>query len=331
MGKTLFRLVTLSGAAFALLSLSLRPAYAWNGRGHEAVAALAYAQLTPAAKKAVEGILAADPRHRTLAQASVWPDQIRHDDSVPQADKHPARHYVDIPYTDGQAAPPPNTAALLGDPETVTAGIRLYAADLGSPATTDPQRRADDLSWLVHLVGDVHQPLHCTTRITAAEPLPAGDKGGNAYRIDAAVREPDGTVGHANNLHAFWDLAPDLSPTATTSDALAAELQASHPAALYPGILGARPADADGWALESYAFESFVYSTPEGKGVSPQYAATTYAITTDRLARAGYRLAAVLNGLFAAPAVRSESPVAGTTLPPCRAAEISLPPAAAGP
>lgn len=294
----------LSALCAAALALSLGPARAWNGRGHEAVAALAYTQLTPAARKAVDGILAADPRHRTLAQASVWPDQIRHDDTVPQADKHAARHYVDIPYTEGRAAPPPDTAALFSDPETVTAGIRLYAADLGSPAATDPQRRADDLSWLVHLVGDVHQPLHCATRVTAAEPLPAGDKGGNAYHIDAAVRNPDGTLGHANNLHAFWDLAPDLSPTATTSDALAAELQTSHPAALYPGILSARPADAAAWALESYAYEPFVYSTPEGKDVSPQYAATAYAITTDRLSRAGYRLAALLNGLFAAPAAK---------------------------
>ena len=273
----------------------------WNQRGHEAVAALAYAQLTPAAKKAVDGILAADPRHRTLAQASAWPDQIRRDDTFPQADKHPARHYVDIPYRDGQTVVPP-TDALFADPETATAAIKLYAADLASPAATDPQRRADDLSWLIHVVGDIHQPLHATTRVTNDHPLPAGDKGGNDYLIDAADRKPDGTPGHASNLHAYWDAAPDLSPTSTTSDALAAELSASHPAALYPGILGSRPADADQWALESYAYEPFVYSASEGKDVTPQYAATAYAIASDRLARAGYRLAAVLNGLFGDPA-----------------------------
>ena len=47
-------------------------------------------------------------------------------------------------------------AALLADPETVTAGIKLYAGELASPATTDAGRRADDLSWLIHLVDDVH-------------------------------------------------------------------------------------------------------------------------------------------------------------------------------
>lgn len=301
MTRTRLKLSALSAASLALLATPLHPACAWNGRGHEAVADMAYAHLTPAAKKAVDAILAADPRHRTLAGASTWPDQIRRDDTFPQADKHPARHYVDIPYSDGQTAPPPTTA-LFADPETATAAIKFYAADLVSPATTDPQRRADDLSWLIHVVGDVHQPLHATTRVTAADSLPAGDKGGNDYHIDAADRKPDGTPGHAGNLHSYWDSAPDLSPTATTSDALAAELQAAHPAALYPGILTAKPGDADSWALESYAYEPFVYSTPEGKDVTPQYAATTYAITSDRLARAGYRLAAVLNGIFGASA-----------------------------
>ena len=295
------KLSVLCAAGFSLLAITGSPACAWNGRGHEAVAALAYAQLTPAAKKAVDAILAADPRHRTLALASTWPDAIRRDDAFPQADKHPARHYVDIPYVDGQAATPP-TSALFADPETATSAIKFYAADLASPATTDPQRRADDLSWLIHVVGDIHQPLHAATRVTTADPLPAGDKGGNDYHIDAADRQPDGTPGHANNLHAYWDAAPDLSPTSTTSDALAAELQQSHPAALYPGILNAKPADADQWALESYAYEPFVYSTPEGKDVTPQYAAAAYAIASDRLARAGYRLAAVLNGLLGDPA-----------------------------
>ncbi len=301
MKNTPLSLLAFCASTLFLLTLPQRPACAWNGRGHEAVAALAYSQLTPAARKAVDGILAADPRHRTLAQASVWPDQLRHDATIPRADKHAARHYVDIPYTDGQAAPP-STAALFRAPETVTAGIKLYAADLGSAAAAEPLRRADDLSWLVHLVGDVHQPLHCCTRVTVADPLPVGDKGGNDYHIDAADREPDGTPGHAKNLHVYWDLAPDMSPLSTTSDALAAELGATHPAALYPGILGARPADADTWALESYAYEPFVYSTPEGKDVSARYAAAAYAVASDRLARAGYRLAAVLNGIFAAPA-----------------------------
>ena len=286
-----------------LTPLMLSPAQAWNQRGHEAVAAVAYAQLTPDAKKAVDGILASDPRHRTLAQASVWPDVIRRDDTVPAADKHAARHYVDIPYLDGQTAPPP-VASLFRDPETVTAGIKLYAAELGSPATTDPQRRADDLSWLIHLVGDIHQPLHCCTRVTPEHPLPAGDRGGNDYAINAAVKNPDGSAGTTQKLHAFWDLAPDLSPTAATSEALAAELMQGHPAALYPGILQASPADAEQWAIESYSYETFVYTTPEHKDVTPEYAADAYAITTDRLARAGYRLAAILNHLFPASLLR---------------------------
>ncbi len=169
--------------------------------------------------------------------------------------------------------------------------------NLPSP-TLDPQKRADDLSWLIHLVGDIHQPLHCTTRATAEHPLPAGDRGGNDYAINAAIKNPDGTAGTTQKLHAFWGLAPDLSPTAATSDALAAELMKTHPVSLYPYILNATAADSDGWAMESYRYVPFVYSTPEGKDVSLQYAADAYAITTDRLARAGYRLAAVLNGLF---------------------------------
>ncbi len=108
----------------------MQPALAWNQRGHEAVAAVAYAQLTPTAKKAVDDILAADPRRRTLAQASVWPDEIRRDPAFPHADKHAARHYVDIPYRDGQPLAPDAMKPFFQDPETVTAGIKFYAAEL---------------------------------------------------------------------------------------------------------------------------------------------------------------------------------------------------------
>ncbi len=298
MTQTQQKSVRLALALFGILSLALRPALAWNGRGHEAVAAIAYTQLTPDAKKAIDDILAADPRRRTLAEASVWPDEIRRDPAFPNADKHAARHYIDIPYRDGQPLALDTMTPFFQDPESVTAGIKLYAAELSLP-TIDPQKRADDLSWLIHLVGDIHQPLHCTTRITADHPLPAGDRGGNDYAINAAIKNPDGTAGTTQKLHAFWDLAPDLSPTAATSDALTAELMKTHPVSLYPYILSATAADADGWAVESYRYVPFVYSTPEGKDVSPEYVADAYAITADRLARAGYRLAAVLNNLFA--------------------------------
>src|SRR5207253_3232651 len=95
------------------------------------------------------------------------------------------------------------TAALLALPasarwdaaghRTVAESIVALGATLADSSAADTTR-AVALAWVVHLVGDIHQPLHSSSRVTPAEPLPKGDEGGNTFHLD-----------DNRNLHAYWD------------------------------------------------------------------------------------------------------------------------------
>ena len=115
---------------------------------------------------------------------------------------HPTWHYADF-YWDVENRQPrdiPGTG-----PDSLNAVERIVAlrATLVDSSAADTTR-AVALAWLLHLVGDVHQPLHCSSRVTSEDPFPRGDRGGNTFALDA---------GH--NLHAYWDeildraVAPD--------------------------------------------------------------------------------------------------------------------------
>ena len=127
-------------------------------------------------------------------RAATWPDIIRTapgyradpiDDpgatqNIGYADKlqHRYWHYKDLPFSpDGTPTQPPP------EPNAETQ-IRALRTALASPTTSDDVK-SYDMVWLEHLVGDVHQPLHATSRFTAA--LPAGDRGGNSIAICRAT------------------------------------------------------------------------------------------------------------------------------------------------
>ena len=102
--------------------------------------------------------------------------------------RHTNWHYIDIPVSpDGTPLEPPS-------PPTPWIELRRILKE------SQPTRRVYDLPWLVHLEGDVHQPLHCTSRFTRSQPK--GDQGGNLVFVMPG-----------RNLHAFWD---DLAGTDTT-------------------------------------------------------------------------------------------------------------------
>jgi S1/P1 Nuclease len=223
-----------------LLFLTPSSALAWSAAPHEAIAETAQGQLTPAARAALARILQDTDTLSPGALASVatWPDDLRararHHTIAPgwgpadieEADQfnadHPSNaqwHFVDLPLG-ASGYPTPDPAP--GDPlrpfvslaDIVHAMARCIAI-LEAPSEPNNFTKRQAVRWLVHLVGDLHQPLHVTsgyynttlpsfpntpTRINdpvkAAKPGVLNDRGGNGLLFSAS---------ESNNLHSLWD------------------------------------------------------------------------------------------------------------------------------
>lgn len=167
-----------------------------------------------------------------LCRASIWPDQIRNDRDnpptfPPQPDKQGSYgrgiwHYIDTPLV----IVPEGTSAervkalqekaregqdlatdLPGEEAQVKNALQAIAFNRERFAHGKPEEQAVALCWLLHVVGDIHQPLHATAAFSLGvfDPAanPHGDAGGNAIRLEK------------QNLHALWDAAPDASPDPT--------------------------------------------------------------------------------------------------------------------
>jgi hypothetical protein len=171
------RCCTLSLLLVGWLSLVLllpTSAQAWGSQGHQVVANLAQAQLSAKAKREVDRLLAQEPGE-TLASISTWADEHRSPATA-------AWHYVNFPknsctYSAERDCP---------DGQCVVAAIDRQRDILASNSADEVRLRA--LKYIVHLVADVHQPLHAGY---------AEDRGGNSYQLQAFMR--------GTNLHAFWD------------------------------------------------------------------------------------------------------------------------------
>src|SRR5439155_1223701 len=156
-----------------------------------------------------------------------------------------------------------------------------------------PTSQADALCWLTHLVGDVHQPLHCTTVI---KPLPnytppeTGDRGGNGFHLK----------GLPNNLHAYWDDQIDMEHAADphhvpelTDPEIgqhAHAIEQAFPLASFNGQ--EKMLDPGVWAKESFALSGPAYQNAmPGETPSAAYAMNAKSTAERRIALAGYRLA----------------------------------------
>lgn len=159
---------------FVCVVALVRTAYAWGSEGHQTVALLAQAQLTPKARIEVERLLALEPGSR-LSSVSTWADEHRNPATA-------AWHYVNFPrgtceYDSERDCP---------GGKCVVGAIEAQAKVLGYDASDE--RRLLALKYLVHFVADVHQPLHAGYQ---------DDRGGNSYQLQAFMR--------GSNLHAVWD------------------------------------------------------------------------------------------------------------------------------
>jgi hypothetical protein len=245
--------------ASAFLFGTVSFAYGWGNEGHQVVALIAQAKLTAKAMVEVDRLLALEPGE-TLASISTWADEHRNPSSAPW-------HYVNFPrgdciYNEQRDCP---------DGRCVVAAIKRQLEVLGSAGTDEKKLNA--LKYLVHFVGDVHQPLHAGY---------LDDKGGNQYQLQAFLR--------GSNLHAVWDsgLIKNMNEE---SGAMALRLQS-----VPNGVLAAdlEPGHA---AQESCAIVSQPGFYPE-RLVDVSYILQNTPVVEKRLATAGARLAGILNTVF---------------------------------
>ncbi|MCP5115477.1 MAG: hypothetical protein GY953_32015, partial [bacterium] len=194
-----------------------------------------------------------------------------------------AWHYINLPNPDdSREAVPPRPENVIWAIEQATSTLRGDGGDFA---------KAMMLRFLLHFVGDIHQPLHCVNRRTAAKPK--GDRGGNDFELDHAHRQ----------LHAYWDHGGDALPAFDHGDwralvrPLAREVVRAVPESAVPEWTDGDP---ETWAKESLALAyGVVYvGIQEGARPGPEYAARVHEVVRRRLAVGGYRLAALLNGLF---------------------------------
>jgi hypothetical protein len=292
------KFLSVLGAAACIAALCGIPsrAFAWGDEGHEVVALIADHYLEPDVRRRVLALLAGDMTDLTakdIAHEATWADEYRDQDRA-GAKVHYLQtrnwHFVDLELAGvdsnracfGQPRLPPGTAASNGPAEDcVIDKIGEFWAELKEPGTSEPERRLA-LQFLLHLVGDIHQPLHAADN---------HDQGGNRDTVSAP-----GIA--TNNLHHDWDteFVARLGANETEiAQRLIANITDSERARWSAGT----PTD---WALESFAVaKSHVYGrlppfeSPYHYELSATYVADATGVTAEQLSKAGVRLAFVLN------------------------------------
>ncbi len=268
-----------------LLLVSSAPAIAWGPQGHKLVALVAADHLTPMARRNVKTLLGPE----TLADVASWPDAYR-----PLETQTAPWHYVDIPAgattydRDRDCPTQPNVK--LGSPndkwrDCVVDRILFFEGRIADSKLDQPDR-AIALKYLVHFVGDLHQPFHAY----------GPEKGGNGIPV-VVFGSP--ICGKYNcNLHAVWDSGLILHRGLDDGHyraLLEREIRAANP------TVGSD--DPAAWAAESDAAAVSALLPPNGN-VDEAYYTREIPVVDQRLELAGLRLAAVLNRLFTAPPVK---------------------------
>lgn len=186
-----------------LTSMLACPAFGWWETGHQVVARIAAAHLTPAARTRISRILDVPDSPETiadaLATASTWADETK-------SETHTGDwHFIDLTLQDEKS----DIAKRCPEDSCAPARIRIFAAELRSHQLDQRWSELDQLRYLIHFVGDIHQPLHAASD---------ADQGGNCELLATPV-------GEAKNLHALWD-GGIISEIGLGQRGLAASLQA---------------------------------------------------------------------------------------------------------
>ncbi|MBP0614253.1 S1/P1 nuclease [Jiella sp. KSK16Y-1] len=303
------RLTALFAAAAFLCPGS---AMAWWDGGHMQIAAVAYDRLSTDIRVKVDALIRLNPDYErwvagvrgdlaaqhAFVRASVWADDIKSDSAYTRsgdrpdgrhADRnagyydhlvHDYWHYRDVGFSpDGTAVDDP-------DPVNALTQIKLLTEGLSEASGLPDGVRSYDLVWLLHLVGDAHQPLHATARFTAVDSN--GDRGGNDVDVIDAT-------GVTMSLHAYWDsrFGGYVTPQGAIRDGLS-DQRTKLPE---PDAARATIADPEQWFAESRDFAmQFAYAAPVGPAKGPykldrEYETKARDVSREQAAVAGARLA----------------------------------------
>ncbi len=265
-------------------------AHAWSATGHMVIAAIAKRDMTPFAFSEANRLLkvGATPRADDLLTAAPWADDVRN-----ERQETGPWHYINLHFRTDRK-PVTNKP----EAENAVVAIERLTKVLADKSKPDLER-ADALRYIIHFVGDLHQPLHAVAR--DSDEHPQGDRGGNDFKIQPPASMA-GTSRPPTNLHSLWDGGVGLFPfrerPLSPLDRAAVELQAETIAAAIPaetlrGVDDLRPMN---WAREGFAeARRTVYDLLENTVPSEEYMRRGRTLSARRAAYAGYRLAAILN------------------------------------
>ncbi len=236
--------------------------WSWGAIGHRVIGKIAEKHLTKKARKRIQRVLGTE----SLAEVSTWMDFVRSDDAYRFMSTW---HYVSI--DDGQSYedinPPEN-----GD---VIAVIERLISELERKEFSR-EDEAFALKCLVHLVGDVHQPLHVGR---------TDDRGGNRVNVK--------WFGEESNLHRVWD-----SQIIDHQQYSYSELTEVVNHATKTQIQSWQANSVRDWAQESMAYRNSVYDLPDDAYLSYRYIFDHIGMVKQRLLQAGIRLAGILNAVY---------------------------------
>jgi hypothetical protein len=269
-------------------------ALAWGEEGHRMVGAIADKYLTPEANRQVLALLKDDrladgePSYRrTLGEIAYWADEIK---DTPWGKRRSAWHFDDIPVcADADASQYCKKGAC-------ASGQFARHLDMLANRRESIRRKNEALKWVVHLVGDIHQPLHTATH---------GDRGGNTVQVSffgERDNPPYGTI----NLHTIWDIhmVRRLTREKGGEDAVVSRgIGEAERAAWAQGSISE-------WVHESHEFaRAVVYPslpvafscsgrTEEVLTIDQAYYSRAAPVIESQIRKAGIRLARVLNEVF---------------------------------
>lgn len=297
------------------------PAIGWDDVGHKITGYIAWQRMSPLARENVIKILRSAPEESQLGTfyksygpepeesrkleyfmlVPSWADIIRDRAFDTRYKKYHKGnwHYADTFWKQVNG----NIETLTGFEEGGQAVTRLTEFDAlirnSSAANAD---KAIAIAWIMHLGGDIHQPLHTSARVTETEPK--GDQGGNLFLLSPVGTARENQV----NLHWYWDSIVGRNIAIKNNmcerdyvEMLAKKFMKDHPFAEFQNKLNL--SKYDDWQKEGFAYNNTVVFTANLKRnemPSEQYRKNAFKLAESQLSLAGYRLGETLNAVFQA-------------------------------
>lgn len=257
----------LTQAVLMFMGFQCAPLQAWDSNGHAIVAMLAEERLTPQTRAAVAALL----EGHSMVEIASWPDQVRNKQTAPW-------HYVNIEIEESRYDPDRHCRAR----QCVIGQIERFRKTV-TDTSINPKKRQKALKYLVHFVGDLHQPLHAGQN---------HDRGGNDVTVEFLGRTVNPFTKKPWNLHQVWDNGL-LDQYA--SDAKQAVAQIDR----YLKSLNEAELAKDSvieWAIQSHdQARDHAYTFGADKRLDERYVKQALPAIEAQLARAGVRLAHLLN------------------------------------